>query len=177
MSTSTNSKETEVEKLIKNTTTSLTQKTVQDRSSTRIMMLLSTTSGSRRQLSQQERSIAMLEALEIPFETLNCAMPEFREQRDEFFDISGVRGDFPQFFLINPPQDNGATTVYLGQFPDIERVNEQSNLPKADLNDSHVTWDSIFGTTNKYNHKGIRPGEVEDDDDESVGSGGLYADL
>jgi hypothetical protein len=172
------SEETALNKFIKNTTTSLSHKRVEDPTSTRILMLISTTSGSRRQLSEQERSIAMLEALEIPFETLNCAMPEYRDQRDHFFDISGVRGEFPQFFLISPKAEEGKTQVFLGQYPDIERVNEHSNLPKSALKETDVTWDSVMGTTNKYNQKGVTPGEVEnDDDDESVGSGGLYADL
>jgi hypothetical protein len=172
------SQETALDKLIKNTTTSLSHKRVEDPTSTRILMLISTTSGSRQQLSQQERSIAMLEALEIPFETLNCAMPEYLEQRDHFFDMSGVRGDFPQFFLISPQAEAGKTEVYLGQYPDIERINELSNLPKSALKDTDVTWDSIMGTTNRYNHKGVSVGEIDNDDDnESVGSGGLYADL
>ncbi|CAB9504110.1 expressed unknown protein [Seminavis robusta] len=175
------SKETAADILIKNTTTSLTRKTVDDPTTIRIMVLVSTTSGSRRQLSNQERSIAMLEALGIPFETLNCAMPEYREERDIYFELSGVQGDYPQFFLIKPSaEDDDKKTTYLGQFDDMEGCNERSNLPKESLKESDVTWDSIMGTTDTYNNKGFNPGEgAVDDDDDSVGSGGggIYADL
>ncbi|CAB9504770.1 expressed unknown protein [Seminavis robusta] len=176
-SSSSHSKEKAVDMLLKNTTTSLTQKTVDDPNSTRIMVLVSTMSGSRRQLSRQERSIAMLEALGIPFETMNCAMQEFTNQRDNYFEISGVQGDYPQFFLITGGTKEAA---YLGQFDDMQACNEKSNLPKESIKDSDATWDSIMGTTNKYNHKGYNAEEaVDENDDDSIGSGagGIYANL
>lgn len=160
--------------LTKNMVTSLTTKTVQDRDSTRIMVLTSTTSGSRRQLSQQERSIAMLEALEIPFETLNCALPEFKTQRDDFFEMSGIKGEFPQFFLIKGSE---GTTTFLGQFDEMEKCNERSNWPKDSIKDGDITWDSIMGTKAKYNGKGIHPGEADDDSEGSGGGGGIYGAL
>ena len=166
------SKET-IAALTKNTVTSLTGKTLDDTNTQdRILVLVSTTSGSRRQLSHQERSIAMLEALELPFETLNCTMPEHRERRDAYFEQSGVRGEFPQFFLLKGGGGgNETSSTFLGQFDDMERCNEKSNMKADQLTETDLTWDKIMGTTNKYNHKGIQL-DGDNDDDDSDGSGG-----
>ena len=168
-----------IAKLTQNMVTSLTSKTIADKSIRRILVLVSTTSGSRRQLSCQERSISMLEALEIPFETLNCALPEHRQRRDELFDISGVRGDFPQFFLFKGgDDDDGGAPEFLGQFDDMETCNEKSNLPADALKETDVTWDKIMGTKNKYNNKGVSLDGVDDDSEGSGGAdGGIYGGL
>lgn len=161
-----------ITKLTQNMVTSLTDKRLADQSQTRILVLVSTTSGSRRQLSQQERSIAMLEALEIPFETLNCTMPEHRARRDAYFEQSGVRGEFPQFFLLRGDNNKkDSNSIFLGQFDDMEACNENSNMPNESLKEDDLTWDKIMGTTNEYNHKGITLDGANDDDD-SDGSGG-----
>ena len=158
--------------LTQNMVTALTTKTVEDPDSTRIMVLLSTTTGSRRQSTQQERAISMLEALEIPFETLNCTLPENKERRDNYFELSGIRGDFPQFFLRHGSEE---TPTFLGQFEDIEGINEKSNWPPESLEKNDKTWDSVMGTTNKYNGKGWC---VDDDSDSDLsGGGGIYGDL
>ena len=173
------SKET-IAKLTQNMVTSLTDKTLEDASQDRILVLVSTTSGSRRQLSHQERAIAMLEALEIPFETLNCAMPEHRARRDAYFEISGVRGDFPQFFLLKGGDAQASQDpAFLGQFDDMERCNEKSNMPASDLTESDITWDKIMGTTKKYNNKGISldGGNDDDSDGSGGGGGGIYGAL
>ena len=181
--------------LTQNQVTSLTGKTwMGDPFQNRILVLLSTTSGSRRQVSQTERAIAMLEALEIPFETLNCTLPEHRERRDTYFEISGIRGEYPQIFLIKGGEgEEGAgegaggsdgtessSTTYLGQFDDMEQCNEKSNMKEDQLSPTDMTWDKIMGTpTNTYNHKGISlDGDHNDDDSSSAGGGGgIYGAL
>jgi hypothetical protein len=116
----------------------------------------------------------MLEALEIPFELLNCAMPENKEERDSYFDVSGIRGEFPQFFLRKGSE---TPATFLGQFDDIEKINERSNWPKSILKEDETTWDSLFGTTNTYNGKGISVGDGDDASDGSGGGGGIYGEL
>lgn len=163
-----------VARLTENMVTSWTTKTIDDEMMTRILVLVSTTSGSRKQLSQQERAIAMLEALDIPFETLNGALPEYRQRRDALFDLSGIRGNYPQFFKIEAGE-----TAFAGRYEDIETINENSNVPVKDLQDEDLTWDRLMGTTDKYDKraKNIDIDLGADSAHSTGGGGGIYGEL
>lgn len=62
--------------------------------------------------------------------------------RDELFSISGIRGNYPQFFFVH---SNGATS-YFGNFDRLEELNETSSLPKEvlDANPDIETWEKVF---------------------------------
>jgi len=112
----------------------------------------------------------------LRFRKHSCTMPEHRQRRDELFDISGVRGDFPQFFLLKGAEE----PQFLGQFDDMEACNEHSNQPASSLKEDDLTWDKIMGTTKTYNNKGYSLDGGANDDDDSIGSGGgggIYGEL
>ncbi|KAL7447511.1 hypothetical protein ACHAXM_010789 [Skeletonema potamos] len=80
----------------------------------------------------------------IPYTIVDGMDPNQRQKRNELFDISGLRGNYPQFFF---EYQNG-TIQYLGNFGKLERLNESSNLPSEVLS-RHVeieTWEKIFGS-------------------------------
>jgi hypothetical protein len=63
--------------------------------------------------------------------------------REELFGISGIRGNYPQFFFVH---SNGATS-YFGGWDKLEEVNEATSLPQHIL-DQHpeiITWEQVFG--------------------------------
>lgn len=63
--------------------------------------------------------------------------------RNELFAISGIRGNYPQFFFVH---SNGATS-YIGNYDKIEEINEASSLPDEVL-EQHPeiqTWEKVFG--------------------------------
>lgn len=95
------------------------------------------------QASNQRKVRNILKAKNTPHVEVDGMSPEHRESRNELFAISGIRGNYPQFFFVH---SNGATS-YIGNFEKIEEINEGSSLPKEIL-DQHpeiVTWDKVFG--------------------------------
>ena len=184
-----------IARLTANMVTSLTTKTLEDSTEPYLLVLVSTTSGSRKQLSQQERSIAMMEALELPFELLNCALPENRDRRNGLFEISGIRGNYPQFFKISgtPPKEatNNSDDAqndqeppkpeFVGSYEDIEGINENSNVDAKELKEDDLTWDRLMGTTNKYDKRArnvnVDLGAASAHSRDSAGSGGIYGAL
>jgi len=119
-----------------------------------ILILISSLSGSLLQKNHQDSAIRMFQALEIPYETIDCSLPENKEKRDSFFKISGIRGNFPQFFTC---AESDKTYSYVGQFYDMDDINEKSSLPPDMIMPFDVTWDKLFGrtiNTNTHNHKG-----------------------
>jgi len=94
------------------------------------------------QKTRQSRALTILQAKHLPFVEVDGMNPEHRESRDELFSISGIRGNYPQFFFVH---SNGATS-YFGNYDTLEELNETSSLPK-DVLDAHPdfeTWDKAF---------------------------------
>ena len=65
-----------------------------------------------------------------------------RISREELFSISGIRGNYPQFFFVH---SNGATS-YFGNFDRLEELNETFDIPKdiLDANPDIETWERVF---------------------------------
>ena len=64
--------------------------------------------------------------------------------RDELFQISGIRGNYPQFFFVHP---DGSTSFY-GDYEKVFEVNEASGIPESILeqNPEIETWTKVFGS-------------------------------
>ena len=75
--------------------------------------------------AQQQRSVALLQARGVAFETVDGAEPEHRATRDRLFAISGRRGAYPQFFVVGEEEggSDGAPR-FVGLWDAIERLNE-----------------------------------------------------
>jgi len=85
----------------------------------------------------------ILHAKNTPYVEVDGMKPEHRDSRNELFAISGIRGNYPQFFFVH---SNGATS-FIGNYDKIEEINEDSGLPR-ELLDQHPeiqTWDKVFG--------------------------------
>jgi hypothetical protein len=67
---------------------------------TMMLMLFSGQSPSREVVSSQEKALTILQAhKDIPYETLDGALPENKDRRNELFDLPGsIRAKYPQFF-------------------------------------------------------------------------------
>ena len=68
----------------------------------------------------------LLTARNVKFEELDGNDTELKEKRNEFFTISGVRGQYPQLFKL--PVDGG-TPVFVGVWEKIESLNECDDIP------------------------------------------------
>ena len=84
--------------------------------------------------------------------TAACTVPyETTQRRDELFAISGVRGNYPQCFLVSSKKttvDGSAksTTTYWGGYEKVRDLNDASSYPPPKLKDHPVieTWDQVF---------------------------------
>ena len=65
-------------------------------------------------------------------------------RRNELFKLSGLRGEYPQFFLIDKENDS---ITFLGNYEKIEAINDASSLPDEVL-EAHPgiqTWENVLG--------------------------------
>ena len=63
-------------------------------------------------------------------------------RRNELFNISGIRGQYPQFFLL----DENNQAQYVGNWDTIEGINDNSDLPDdvLEANPSIITWEKVL---------------------------------
>ncbi len=95
-----------------------------------LIMLISSTSGRHNQKSAQDRALTILKGMEIgpdQMETVDGADPSKKERRDELFDISGVRGNYPQFFLV----DGNEKITYMADWEGFESMHEMKILSES----------------------------------------------
>lgn len=96
-----------------------------------LLMLLSNQSGNRRQVADQDRAQTMLKVQGIDMQLLDGSDPNHKPRRDELFGISGIRANYPQFFLVGD-----SITTYLGNFEMIEGMNDLGTLTNDNLGTS-----------------------------------------
>lgn len=108
----------------------------------KLLILISKGVSDRTQATNQSRTLTLLQAKRTPYIAVDGMDPNMKEIRNELFDISGIRGNYPQFFFAYP---DGSTT-YLGDFDKLEAINESSHIPKEVLDDHPgiETWDRVF---------------------------------
>mmetsp|Transcript_32595 Transcript_32595/g.68864 ORF Transcript_32595/g.68864 Transcript_32595/m.68864 type:complete len:601 (+) Transcript_32595:74-1876(+) len=68
------------------------------------------------QASNQRDALRLLGDLNIPYEKVDGMDPAMREKRNAFFEISGIRGNYPQFFSSAGGGDDATNTAYLGGY-------------------------------------------------------------
>jgi SH3-binding, glutamic acid-rich protein len=95
--------------------------------SSMMLMLFSGQSPSREVMSNQEKALTILRAKSIPYETLDGALPESRDRRNELFAISGIRAKYPQFFITTIVGAT-TTTLFWGDWEKFEYANEEGTL-------------------------------------------------
>jgi hypothetical protein len=89
-----------------------------------LLVLISSMSGMLAQSTNQKRATAMLEIYNLEPQYLDGADPVHKERRNELFGISGIRGNYPQFFLV----DEKSGTTFLGDFATIQSMHDSEML-------------------------------------------------
>jgi type 2A phosphatase activator TIP41 len=69
----------------------------------RLLLLISSHPHSKDQVGNQELAFAVLDTQKIPYDVLDGADPEVRQERNELFKTSRVWGKYPQFFVTQTP--------------------------------------------------------------------------
>lgn len=113
----------------------------------RVVVLISSLTGVNRSYKlRQNRAINVLEGRGHAYEIVNGADPEQKERRDELFRISGYQC-YPQFFL----SAKKGTTSYLGDFDQIEGLNDADGLPPQMLeeNPDLLTLTRVMGDSSR----------------------------
>jgi hypothetical protein len=69
--------------------------------------------------------------------------PSITFRRNELFRMSGIRGNYPQFFLV----EKDGSVSFLGNWNAIEEMNDASGLPEEILeaNPGIPTWKTVLG--------------------------------
>ena len=110
----------------------------------KLICLISQGCPDRTQSSNQENATNWLSARSVPYTIIDGMDPDQREERNILFGISGIRGNYPQFFFEHPD----GTFTFLGSFDKIEMLNETNGLPHEVLaqHPELETWDKVFGS-------------------------------
>ena len=63
-------------------------------------------------------------------------------RRDHLFEVSGLHGQYPQLFLVEPAEE----LFFLGDWAEVEAINDASSLPKefCDANPDLGTWERVL---------------------------------
>lgn len=79
----------------------------------------------------------------VPYTLVDGNDSNQREIRNELFEVSGVRGNYPQFFFEHK---DGSRSYF--NFDRLESLNETSGLPPEVLaqHPELETWDKVFGS-------------------------------
>jgi len=110
----------------------------------KLVCLISRGCHDRTQSSNQSKAQDWFTARAVPYSTVDGMDLAQREIRNKLFEISGVRGNYPQFFF----EFQDGTINFLGNFAKIDDLNETNNLP-SDVLAQHPeleTWDKMFGS-------------------------------
>eukprot|EP00980_Cylindrotheca_fusiformis_P018726 scaffold6241_cov129-Cylindrotheca_fusiformis.AAC.3 len=90
------------------------------------VMLLSSQSGSNHQMKKTKSSKRILDSIGVKPVIVDGADPKEKQTRDELFRLSGVRGNYPQFFVKS--QEGG--TSFFGDFEVLDEKNKSGTLVK-----------------------------------------------
>ncbi|VEU42713.1 unnamed protein product [Pseudo-nitzschia multistriata] len=96
----------------------------------KILMLISTVSGSQEQKTAQDRALTILKGMHISpeqLEQVDGADPANLERRNELFAVSGIRAKYPQFFVVNANDK----IEYLADWESFEMMNEVGSLSES----------------------------------------------
>jgi hypothetical protein len=85
----------------------------------KLLILISNQSLTRNVTANQKLVFVILKSLGIEYTTVDGADPIHKARRNELFEISGLRGEYPQFFLTN-----GGNFQFWGNMERFEQCNE-----------------------------------------------------
>mmetsp|Transcript_28603 Transcript_28603/g.43966 ORF Transcript_28603/g.43966 Transcript_28603/m.43966 type:complete len:135 (+) Transcript_28603:143-547(+) len=109
----------------------------------KLLILISQGVSDRKQASNQSSALSLMKARKVPYVFVDGMDASQRDARNELFKISGIRGNYPQFFFIF----SDGTISYIGDWDHLESINEADSLPPDVLeqNPQVETWTRVFG--------------------------------
>mmetsp|Transcript_22366 Transcript_22366/g.36999 ORF Transcript_22366/g.36999 Transcript_22366/m.36999 type:complete len:253 (-) Transcript_22366:26-784(-) len=109
----------------------------------RLIVLISDGVSDRKQASNQSRALQLLKTKNVIYVSVDGMDPNQRARRNELFGVSGIRANYPQFFL----EQKDGTTAFVGDWEVIEGINDSSALPAETIEafPDLMTWDRVFG--------------------------------
>ena len=109
----------------------------------KLIVLISKGCHDRTQSANQSKALDWLKSRHVPYIIVNGNDVNQRERRNELFDISGTRGNYPQFFFEHK---DGSMSFF--NFEKLESLNETGGLPPEVLaqHPELETWDKIFSS-------------------------------
>lgn len=123
-----------------------------DQGQRRMLVLLSGKPLNRAQHSMQERALSILDENGIYPDLVDGADPGDEVLRDSLFDLSGLRGIYPQFFLV---EDDGMTEFF-GDFQTVVHLDNAaelrsvfwrlSNTSALDISESQLLFEGPAGS-------------------------------
>ena len=110
----------------------------------KLLCLISRGCHDRTQSTNQTNAVDWLISRKVSHTIVDGNDPEEREERNKLFEISGVRGNYPQFFF----EFQDGTINFLGNFEKINDLNETKGLSSEVLaqHPELETWDKMFGS-------------------------------
>lgn len=109
----------------------------------KLIVLISKGCHDRTQYANQSKAIDWFNSRNVPYSLVDGNDANQRDRRNELFVISGVRGNYPQFFF---ERKDGNLSYF--NFERLESLNETGGLPPNVLaqHPELETWDKVFGT-------------------------------
>lgn len=109
----------------------------------KLIVLISKGCHDRTQSANQSKALDWFNSRNVPYALVNGNDVHQRERRNELFDASGVRGNYPQFFFEHK---DGNLSYF--NFEKLESLNETGGLPPEVLaqHPELETWDKVFST-------------------------------
>jgi hypothetical protein len=109
----------------------------------KLIVLISNGCHDRTQSSNQSKALDWFNSRSVPYILVDGNDARQRGRRNELFEVSTVRGNYPQFFF----QHKDGNMSYFN-FERLEGLNETSGLPPEVLaqHPELETWEKVFGT-------------------------------
>lgn len=95
----------------------------------RVVILVSSVSSDQVQIVESRRLEDLLSSKKMSVDRIDGALIEFKEIRDKLFGISGLRGKYPQCFIV----DASGEHRFIGLWEAIESLVDCDALPKETL--------------------------------------------
>ena len=93
--------------------------------SKKLVVLIARQAFDRTAIQNQQNAMTILSLRGIQYETIDGADPVNKEERNKLFSLSGLRGKYPQFFLVD-----GSDKVFWGDSQKFTEANDDGDLEK-----------------------------------------------
>ena len=113
-----------------------------------LLVLVSSLRESTAQGRNQKRALTIIEACGVQPEVLDAADPANALVRDELCEMSGIKGVYPQFFLVQ-----GDRTSFFADFAEVEHMNEEGTLQEWLSMELPITKQSSKHSRTNFNDK------------------------